>query len=141
VHGLNRPSQTILEHHIAAERGVLGQWNTDPVRIIDFGSKAARPVDRYESQDAAFSRVVDTSGTGHVGCMRLGRSGILGRHEAASAQLFCVVLGEGEVSGADGIVVPIQAGQAALWESGETHQTTTRTGLTAIVVEVEAVHL
>jgi mannose-6-phosphate isomerase-like protein (cupin superfamily) len=98
-------------------------------------------VDRYESQEAAFSRVVDTSGTGHVGCMRLGPSGVLGRHPAARAQLFCVVFGEGEVSGADGIAVPIQAGQAALWEAGETHETTTRTGLTAIVVEVEAVRL
>jgi hypothetical protein len=98
-------------------------------------------VDQFESQEAAFSRVVDLAGTGQVGCLHLGPSGILGRHPAASTQLFCVVLGEGEVSGADGIAVPIQAGQAALWEPGEAHETTTRTGLTAIIVEVEAVHL
>jgi hypothetical protein len=72
--------------------------------------------------------------------MHLGPDGILGRHPAASAQLFCVVAGEGQVSGADGIVVPIQTGQAALWDAGEAHETTTRIGLTAIIVEVEAIH-
>lgn len=111
------------------------------MRIIDFGSTAARSVDRYESLDASFARIVDTSGAGHVGCMHLGPGGALGRHPAASAQLFCVVDGEGEVSGADGVVVAIRAGQAALWEAGERHETTSRPGLTAIIIEVEAVHL
>jgi mannose-6-phosphate isomerase-like protein (cupin superfamily) len=119
---------------------VLGQWDTEPVRIIDFGPTTGLPVDRYESQKAAFSRVVETSGTGHVACMHLGADGILGRHPAASAQLFCVVAGEGEVSGADGVAVTIRAGEAALWEAGETHETTTRTGLTALIYEVEAIH-
>jgi hypothetical protein len=54
---------------------------------------------------------------------------------------LCVVAGEGEVSGADGIAVSIQAGQAALWEAGEAHETTTKAGLTAIIIEVGAVHL
>jgi hypothetical protein len=110
------------------------------VSLIDFGTTVARPVDRFESQEAAFSHLVDTSGSGHVGCIRLGNNGVLGRHVAPSAQLFCVVVGEGEVSGADAIPVQIQAGQAALWEIGESHETTTRTGLTAIILEVEAVH-
>lgn len=72
--------------------------------------------------------------------MRLGPGGSLGLHPAPSDQLFCVVEGEGEVSGADGIRASIQAGQAALWIAGESHETTTKTGLTAIIVEVEAVH-
>jgi mannose-6-phosphate isomerase-like protein (cupin superfamily) len=72
--------------------------------------------------------------------MQLGPNGVLGRHPAASAQLFCVVVGEGEVCGSDGIAVPIRAGQAALWEAGETHETTTTEGLMAIVLEAEVVH-
>lgn len=110
------------------------------MRILDFGPSTANRVDRYKSQEAAFSRLVDTSGMGHVGCMRLGPGGIVGRHPALSAQLFCVVQGEGEVSGADGTSVSIQAGQAALWEAGEAHETTTTEGLTAIIIEVESVH-
>ncbi len=110
------------------------------MKIIDFGPITARQVDRYESQQAAYSRVADTSGAGHVGCMRLGPNGLLGSHPAPSDQLFCVVVGEGEVSGSDGIPTPIQAGQAALWDAGEAHKTTTTTGLTAIIFEVEAVN-
>jgi mannose-6-phosphate isomerase-like protein (cupin superfamily) len=72
--------------------------------------------------------------------MHLGPNGVLGRHPAVSAQLFCVVVGEGEISGREGIAVSIKAGQAALWEAGETHETKTRTGLTAIIIEVETVH-
>ena len=73
--------------------------------------------------------------------MRLGPGGVLGRHPAASAQLFCVVEGEGEFSDADGIPVTIGVGQAVLWEAGEVHETTTRTGLTAIIFEVDSIHL
>jgi hypothetical protein len=51
-----------------------------------------------------------------------------------------VVVGEGEVSGIDGIPVPIQAGQAALCEAGEVHGTTSRTGLIALIFEVETIH-
>ena len=111
------------------------------MRIIDFGPVAADSVERYESVNAAFVRVVNTSGAGHVGCIRLGPGGILGRHPAASEQLFCVVEGEGEVSGTDGVAVPIRAGQAALWEAGEIHEATSQPGLTAIIIEVEVVHL
>jgi hypothetical protein len=110
------------------------------MRILDFGPSTARPVDQYESREAAFSRVAYTSGPGHVGWVRLGPSGILGRHPTLSTQLFCVVQGDGEFSGADGIAVSIEAGQAALWEAGEEHETTTTRGLTAIVIEVESVH-
>ncbi|ENQ3080120.1 hypothetical protein ACEOWG_003399 [Bacillus cereus] len=33
--------------------------------------------------------------------------------------------------------IPIQAGQAAFWEKGENHETSTKTGLMAIVIEGE----
>ncbi|HDX9588930.1 TPA: hypothetical protein ROX98_001896 [Bacillus pseudomycoides] len=33
--------------------------------------------------------------------------------------------------------IPIQAGQAAFWEKGEKHETSTKTGLMAIVIEGE----
>jgi mannose-6-phosphate isomerase-like protein (cupin superfamily) len=73
--------------------------------------------------------------------MHLGPSGVLGSHPAAKAQLFCIVVGEGKVSDDDGNVVAIHAGQAALWEAGEVHETTTRRGLTAIIIEVDAIRL
>jgi hypothetical protein len=106
------------------------------MRIVDFGETEASRVDRPLSNEAAFARIVDTIGGGQVGCMHLGPNGVLDRHPAASAQLLCVIAGTGEVSGGEGIATPIQAGQAALWEAGEEHETSTRSGLTAIVFEV-----
>jgi quercetin dioxygenase-like cupin family protein len=69
--------------------------------------------------------------------MRLGPGGVVGYHRAASHQLFAVE-GEGWVRGAGPDRIPIQAGQAALWESGEEHEAGTDTGMVAIVVEGDA---
>jgi len=40
---------------------------------------------------------------------------VIGRHEAATHQLLCVVTGEGWVSGPDGNRIPIAVGRAAFW--------------------------
>jgi mannose-6-phosphate isomerase-like protein (cupin superfamily) len=107
------------------------------MRLIDFRTMHAIPVDRYESREAAFARVARTAGPGNVACMYLGPHGMLGRHPAASAQLFCVVDGEGTVSGGDGVPFPICAGQAALWEPDEQHETSTSSGMVVMIFEVE----
>jgi quercetin dioxygenase-like cupin family protein len=74
----------------------------------------------------------------HVGCMHIPLGGGVGRHLAASPQLFIVVDGAGWVQGGDGVAVPIGAGEAALWQRDEEHAAGTDTGMTAIVVEGEA---
>jgi hypothetical protein len=68
-------------------------------------------------------------------CLHLPPGGLIGRHRAATRQLFCVVAGEGWVSGPGQRRVPITAGQAVCWEQGEEHETGTQTGLTAVVLE------
>lgn len=68
-------------------------------------------------------------------CFHIGPGGFIPRHPAASRQLFAVMEGSGWVSGEDGRRVPIRAGQAALWEAGELHETGTEAGMRAIVVE------
>lgn len=107
------------------------------MRLIDFGKASASPVDRYESRHAAFARIASTGGPGQLGCMYLGPSGTLGRHPTGRAQLFCVVRGEGVVTGQDGQAIPIKAGQAALWEPGEWHESTSEHGMVVLVLEVE----
>jgi mannose-6-phosphate isomerase-like protein (cupin superfamily) len=107
------------------------------MRLIDFGTTQAIPVDRYESREAAFARLATTEGPGLVLCMYLGPNGLLGRHPAAVAQLFCVVSGEGIVSGGDEVSCPVRPGQAALWEAGEHHEASTSSGMVAIIFEVE----
>jgi hypothetical protein len=49
------------------------------------------------------------------------------------------VQGEGWASGGDGDEQPITAGTAVFWPVGEEHETRTDIGLTAIVVEADAI--
>ena len=39
------------------------------------------------------------------------------------------------VSGADGVDEPIVAGEAVFWQAGEEHETTSKDGLTALIIE------
>ncbi|MFS1513715.1 cupin domain-containing protein [Chengkuizengella sp. SCS-71B] len=73
--------------------------------------------------------------------MFIGRDGIVGHHQAVGAQLFLVVKGEGFVRGKEGVKTPIKEGQAAFWEPGEWHETTSDKGMTAIVIEGEDIDL
>ncbi len=111
------------------------RWDNPGVRLIDFRTTRAQPVDRYESRAAAFAPIALAQGDGHLGCMYLGPGGGLGRHQAARAQLFCVLSGEGMVSGADGVTRSIGAGQAALWERGEEHESSTDRGMVVMILE------
>jgi quercetin dioxygenase-like cupin family protein len=62
----------------------------------------------------------------------------LRRHPAGTfPQIFAVLEGSGEVSGADGVDEPIEAGEAVFWHGGEEHGTTSAGGLTALIIEGE----
>jgi mannose-6-phosphate isomerase-like protein (cupin superfamily) len=65
----------------------------------------------------------------------------VGRHPAAASQLFVVVRGSGWVADGDGEREPIDAGEAVLWDAGEEHASGSRGGMTALVVEADAIAL
>ena len=73
--------------------------------------------------------------------LNLEAGGLLGRHPAPTAQLFCITRGTGWVAGDDGTRVPVKAGDAALWEAGEEHESGTEGGMAVVILEVTAVHL
>jgi quercetin dioxygenase-like cupin family protein len=106
------------------------------VRIFCFGPEAGRQVDRYGS-DFRLSRLVHAEGI-HVGCLYLGPGGLVGYHPAATYQLFAVIEGDGWVRADGSERIPIRAGQAAFWQPGERHEAGTDVGMTAIVVETDA---
>ena len=108
------------------------------MRIVDFAATAGREIDRFDSVGATVAPLLRSNAGAQVVRIRLEPGGVLGRHDASVTQLFAVVEGEGTVSGGDGEAQPIRAGQAAVWEAGESHETRTETGLTALVVEGEA---
>ena len=66
---------------------------------------------------------------------RIAPGGRIARHPADVPQILAVLEGEGEVSGADDVFEPINAGEAVYWPQGEEHETRSAVGLTALIVE------
>jgi quercetin dioxygenase-like cupin family protein len=66
---------------------------------------------------------------------RVAPGGRLLRHPATFPQIFAVLEGSGEVSGADGVHEAIAAGEAVFWHEGEEHETKSGVGLTALIIE------
>jgi quercetin dioxygenase-like cupin family protein len=93
-----------------------------------------RPIMQFGSVSASVRGVTRE---GHAVVIEIGPGGNLGRHPATVPQLFVVVSGSGWVSGADGERLAIAAGQAAVWEAGEEHESGSDDGMTALVVESE----
>jgi quercetin dioxygenase-like cupin family protein len=68
---------------------------------------------------------------------RIAPNGRIVRHPATVPQILAVLEGAGYVSGGDGQFEPISTGEAVFWSAGEEHETTTQTGLTALILEGE----
>ena len=66
---------------------------------------------------------------------RIAPGGRIARHPASIPQILAVLEGAGDVSGADGVAEPIAAGEAVFWRAGEEHETTSTSGLTALILE------
>lgn len=109
------------------------------MEVLRFPRDAAVSIDRYDSLHAAVNRLAHLHGDGAVAVIRLEQAGVVGRHPTVRTQLFVVVDGAGVVSGEDGVEVPIEKGQAALWQQGEHHESRTETGMTAVVIEIDDV--
>jgi quercetin dioxygenase-like cupin family protein len=101
---------------------------------VPFDADRGHEILRFDSM--GFRLVPLVRGTScRVGAVHLAPGGRIGRHRAVGAQVLAVVAGSGEVAGADGVLRPIGAGVAAVWDDGEEHETRTAKGLTAMVFE------
>ena len=103
------------------------------MELLPFDRSRGHRVDRFGSDFVLTPLARD--GAVHVACLHLEPGEHVGEHEAAVAQLFCVVAGAGWVSGSDGRKVDIATDEAARWTAGEVHAAGTEVGLTAIVIE------
>src|SRR5262249_29736333 len=80
-----------------------------------------------------------TPGQVQAAIFRLAAGGRIGRHPATVPQILAVLEGEGRVSGADGEAEPISAGQAVVSAARGEHETVSESGMTALVLEGDAV--
>ncbi len=93
-------------------------------------------VDRFGS-DFVLSPLIGATDLARTIMMHVPPGGVVGEHEAATRQLFCIVAGRGWVSGGDGRRRDIRPFQAAHWVPGERHTAGTDHGMVAVVLEGE----
>ncbi|HJF32317.1 MAG TPA: cupin [Sporosarcina psychrophila] len=106
------------------------------MKLYRFDKEEGKKVAHFNS-NFIMSRLLKTEKTTQIGCMHLEANGIVGFHQAVVPQLILIVNGGGWVRGDDNLKVNITVGDAIYWEKGEGHETTTDTGLIAIVIESE----
>jgi quercetin dioxygenase-like cupin family protein len=87
---------------------------------------------------APLTEPVSAGGSVQAAIFRLAPNGRIARHPASVPQILAVLEGAGSVCGADGEFQAIAAGEAVFWATGEEHETRTDDGLTALVIEAEA---
>jgi quercetin dioxygenase-like cupin family protein len=111
------------------------------MRLITINPASGKQIREYESQDVVIQRLAHLNQEAHLQWISIQPGGRIGRHPAASDQLFLVVQGEGWVEGDDQQPERIFSGQAALWRVGELHQVFSEFGMVVIVVESSSLEL
>jgi quercetin dioxygenase-like cupin family protein len=108
------------------------------VRILDFSVGRELPEPLLENATVApLTAPLARGASFQAAVFRLGPGGRIARHPASVPPLLAVVEGAGRVSGREGGQRGIRAGEAAYWDVGEEHETTTEQGLTAVIIEGE----
>jgi quercetin dioxygenase-like cupin family protein len=107
------------------------------MKIYRFDKETGTPLEEHGSSAANISNIASINEPSSVKCIHLEANGLVGSHPAESAQILLVVQGEGHLRGEGAIRTPIRAGQAVYWERGEWHETSTDSGMMAIVIEGE----
>ncbi|UCZ55092.1 cupin domain-containing protein [Bacillus shivajii] len=106
------------------------------MELFRFDKEVGKKVTHFQS-NFVMSRIVKTEKDVQIGCMHLEANGIIGYHHAVVPQLLLVVAGEGWVQSDDSPKIRVKTGDAIYWKQGEGHETSTNSGLTAIVIESE----
>lgn len=83
------------------------------------------------------TRLVKTTSATHISMVSLEPGEKIGFHKAVVPQILLVLDGEGFVRSDTQANHLIKKGQAVSWEKDEGHETSTETGLTAIIIEAE----
>lgn len=104
------------------------------MRILKLGDLPRRPIDAHGSKGFSVG-AFGISADAHLVAVTLAPGGVIGRHPAAGRQLLVVLSGTAEVAGHEGEVRTLSAGEGAVWEPGEAHETRSPTGLVAMIVE------
>ena len=112
----------------------------EPIERLSFAAAAAFTPREELLEGVTIAPLTAPMATGspvQAAIFRLAPGGRIVRHPATFPQILAVLEGSGRVSGQDGELQPIAAGEAVFWSQAEEHETQTDTGLTAFILEAE----
>ncbi|MGG0667272.1 hypothetical protein [Sporosarcina koreensis] len=110
------------------------------MRVVRLDEITGKNITQYGS-DFIMRKIIMTNQPSHVGIMELKVNGLVGYHEATIPQALIILEGEGWIRTGEEEKMKVTAGDVVLWENGEGHETTTETGLKAIVIESEGLDI
>lgn len=104
------------------------------VKVYTFHQKDGIPITAFDSS-ATMTRILQTDYSTQISCLYLDEHGVLGFHQAKTAQMMLIVQGKGKVTNDQKYYLDVQQGDVVLWEKDEWHETQSTQELTAIVIE------
>ncbi|OXS73057.1 cupin [Lysinibacillus sp. KCTC 33748] len=111
------------------------------MKKYNFTQELANQINNYQSIDAFYTKIMKTVEPANIGFIYIEPGGVVGMHEAPVPQLFIVIQGEGWVCGEDQEKIILKAGEGVLWQTEEAHESGSQSGLTALVIQSEPIHL
>ena len=109
------------------------------MKIFRFDPEVGKEIEQFGSVKAIISKVLHLDAKAEINAIYLHPNGKIGRHQAATQQLFLLVDGDGWVRGESDGEQAVREGQAILWEKDEWHESGTERGMTAVIIEGENV--
>ena len=109
--------------------------------LFTLAARDLLPVLEFQSTGAASAELAAGNGESHVHLVQLGAGGEIDSHVAGFGQIFFCLEGTGWVASADGVRTPIESAQGAYFARGEVHSKGTASGLRALIVQVDDLHL
>ncbi|WKA56555.1 cupin [Planococcus shixiaomingii] len=106
------------------------------MKVYTFEKESGKHITAFNSS-FVMTRIARTESATHVGMVFLEPGETIGFHKAVVPQLLLVIEGEGWVRSDMHQKRLIKKGEAVSWTKGEGHETTTESGLTALVIEAE----
>ena len=108
------------------------------MKLLAFDDRAGRSIDLYGTVNVLFTRIANLTADAQISYLDIQPGGVIGHHQATTAQLFLIVEGEGWVRSREDARVKVRRGEAAFWEAGEWHESGSGEGMSAIVIEVDS---
>lgn len=105
-----------------------------------FGQDVAWPISDYRSSFQLVRLLQVQSGEVRIDIAYFGAGDRVGPHPAGLPQLFCVISGDGWVTGEESAEARIATGEAAFWSRGEQHSARTDPGMIAIIIQAEGLN-